>query len=334
MSREDEDTAVFTRSYIFALSYALAAAVGVLAADEPTNDRVHTAVRRSIPYIQEQGASWIEEKKCVSCHRVSTMVWSLSVARRNGFKVSDKLDEWVKWEADISLSKDDKGTVVGLGNKEGVAQILLSLDSDIEKNGVRKELAALLQEGQQPDGSWKPGGQLPSQKRPESETASVSTMWITLALIKEGGKGLTTAVVERALSFIQQSPAGKSTEWYAVQLLLAAQRDDDALKDHFVNELRKQQQSDGGWGWLVDQKSDALGTGMALYALVRADVLRSDPSIKRAQQFLLGTQREDGSWAVQGTKTNNQDQIQETAVYWGTTWAALGLMVSLPEPPK
>lgn len=320
---------MFTASSILAL-----AVVGVLPADAPTNDQVQEAVQRSIPYIQERGAWWIEEKKCVSCHRVNTMVWSLNAARRNGFAVSDNLDEWLKWAVDSSLSTNDKGKVVGLGNKEGVAQLVLSLDRNADQDGSRGELAALLLDGQQPDGSWKPGGQLPSQKRPKSETASVSTMWLTLALVNEGPKEQAAPAVQRAMKFIKQSPPGKSTEWYAVQLLLAAQRNDRTSRDQFVNELRKQQQADGGWGWLVGQKSDALGTGMAMYALARAGVNREDPSIKQAQQFLVSTQGDDGSWTVQGTKAKKKDHVQETAVYWGTTWAALGLMASLPDLPK
>lgn len=313
-----------------ALSFILAAAVGVLPADGPTDDQIHEAVQRSIPYIQDQGTWWIEEKECVSCHRVNSMVWSLSVARRNGFEVSEKLDEWQTWATDVSLSKNDKGKLVGLGNREGVAQILLSLDRDAAQDGIRKELAALLLDGQLPDGSWKPGGQLPSQKRPKSETASVSTMWLALALVREDPQEQATAAVELAMKFIGQSPPGISTEWYAVQLLLAAERNDRASQDEFMQELRKQQQSDGGWGWLVGEKSDALGTGLALYALLRAGVNRGDPSIKQAQTFLVDSQRDDGSWAVQGTKAKKKDEVQETAVYWGTTWAVLGLMASLP----
>jgi len=317
---------------MFALGYALTfATVGVLPAGEPTTAQVRETVQRSIPYIQAKGASWIEEQKCVSCHQVNTMVWSLSAARRNSFQVSDNLDDWIKWATDTSLSKNDKGEVVGLGNKEGVAQLLLSLDSDADKCTVRKELTTLLADGQKPDGSWKPGGQLPSQKRPRSETVTVSTMWLALALMTEQASETNTPAVERALSFTEASPPGKSTEWYAVRLLLAVQLEDYELRDRLVKTIREHQQPDGGWGWLVAEDSDALGTGFAIYALLHAGVSSEDASIKRAQQFLINTQRADGSWAVNGTKAGRKDYVEETSVYWGTTWAALGLMAGLPD---
>ena len=286
-------------------------------------------MQRSIPYIQERGVWWIEEKKCVSCHRVNTMVWSLREARRSGFEVSDQLDEWTKWVTDQSLSTNNKGKVVGLGNKEGVAQTLLSLDRGADHDGVREELAALLLDGQQSDGSWKAGGQLPSQKRPKAETDSVSTVWLALALVDDGISEQTQPLIDQAVKFVEGTPRGKSTEWFAVQLLLVTRMNNLERRDRLIEELRQQQQSDGGWGWLVGEESDALGTGLAVYALARAGVDRDDAAIQRAQEFLVSTQQDDGSWAVRGTKAKKKDKVQETARYWGTTWAALGLMASL-----
>ncbi|MDF1742412.1 MAG: terpene cyclase/mutase family protein [Gimesia sp.] len=315
-------------------SLVLAVSLGALPADSPTTIQIRQTVQRSIPYIEEQGQWWITTKKCVSCHRGGNMVWSLSVAKRNGFKVSEKLDEWFDWAVEKSLSKNKKEKVVGLGNKEGVAQILLSLDSSNlkpDQSETRKKLAVLLRNGQQADGSWKPGGQLPSQKRPITETASVSTMWLTLTLLIAGNSTESSQAVDRAMKYIKQSTPGKSIEWYALRLLLAVQTKDFKLRDEFVKKLRSQQKPNGGWGWMVTDESDALGTGLALYALLRAGLDSNDQSIKRAQQFLLSTQRDDGSWPVKGTKEKKKNNVEETAVFWGTTWAVVGLIESLPK---
>ena len=80
-------------------------------------EQVRETIRRSIPFIEEKGRWWIEEKKCVTCHRVGTMVWSLGAARQRGFSVSDHFDEWFGWAVETSLAKDDKGKTVGAGNK-------------------------------------------------------------------------------------------------------------------------------------------------------------------------------------------------------------------------
>ncbi|MCA8991239.1 MAG: terpene cyclase/mutase family protein [Planctomycetaceae bacterium] len=291
---------------------------------------VRAAVQRSVPYIQERGTWWIEEKNCVSCHRGNSMVWSLSEARRQQIEVSDQLGEWINWSTESSLAKNDKGTIVGLGNKEALAQMLVGLRSFGDKDGeIRKEFAALLLDGQQKDGSWKAGGQLPSQKRSKAETDAVSTMWITLALLDQTADEKTAATVERALKFIENSAPGESTEWYAVRLLLAIRQNNESVRQEMIEHLKSQQQPDGGWGWLIDDPSDALGTGLAMYALTKSDTNRGNATLVHAQKYLIETQREDGSWAVKGTKEKKKDSEQETATYWGTTWAALGLVTSL-----
>jgi squalene cyclase len=314
---------------IIALAFGLliAACGASSAADAPTTRQIRDAVQRSIPFIQKKGVWWIDKKNCVSCHRVNNMIWSLGEARRNGFEVSDQLDEWVKWATDSSLSKNEKGTIVGLGNKEGVAQLLLAPGT--ETADERKELAALLLDGQQADGSWPPGGQLPSQKRPAPETAAVSTMWITLALTRHGDSEESNAAVKKAMQYVAKSPAGTSIEWHTTRLLLAVEQKDHPARDRIVETIRERQQADGGWAWRLGGASDALGTGLAVHALTHAGFKPADPSIRRARDYLLKTQRKDGSWAVNGTKSKKKGSVQETATYWGTTWAGLALIAVL-----
>lgn len=315
-------------------SLLLTLSIGALPEAQPTPAQVRETVQRSIPFIEEKGLWWIEEKKCVTCHRVGNMVWSLEAAKQSGFEVSDRLAEWKQWSIESSLAENDKGKITGLGNQEGVAQLLLSRDQSDnadEQTETRKKLAGLLLEEQLPDGSWKAGGQLPFQKRPAAETNAVSTMWLTLALLAEGKNEASAPTITNALKFIQASPSGKSVEWYAVRLLLAVQTGETEVRDQLVKQLRSQQHADGGWGWMLADDSDALGTGLALYALVSAGVERQAPAIKGAQQFLVSTQRDDGSWPVRGTKEKKKTSVQETTVYWGTTWAVIGLVESLPE---
>ncbi len=309
-------------------------------AENRTNheDGVRDAIQRSIPFVEKKGNWWIEEKNCVSCHRVGNMVWSLTAARKNGFFVSDQLDQWISWTIDASLKENEDGKIVGAGNAEGVAQIVLTLQlegaraTDSQGDDRSKEveqLVELIAGGQLPDDSWKPGGQLPSQKRAKEETSDVSSMWNSLAMCDPITSGSKQAAVKAAIDRIKKRPDGKSTEWYVAGLLLAQEVNDEEWREKLLGQLRDQQQDDGGWGWIVGEESDALGTGMSLYALIKSGVDRGDPIIVDAQKFLLETQREDGSWAVKGTKEKKQEQIQETAVFWGTSWATLGLVESL-----
>ena len=160
------------------------------------NDSVREAIEKAIPYVQRQGAWWIDEKACVSCHRVGQMLWSLNTARSKGLTVSSRLDEWTSWAIDKSLSKHD----------------------------------------------------------------------------------------------------------------------------------------DGGWGWILNHESDALATGMVLYALNQSGIAPKQERILKAVEFLTSSQNDDGSWDVKGTKNAKKDHVEETSTYWGTTWAVIALLEFVADP--
>lgn len=308
----------------------LSLVLAAMPAEAPAREELRAAVQRSIPYIEEKGNWWITEKKCVSCHRAGNMAWTLAAARSKGFKVSDRLDEWFAWSIEKSLAKNDQGKINGLGNKEGVAQLLLAREffPAADRGAAYRQLQDILTRDQQPDGGWKAGGQLPGQKRPAGETALVSSQWIALALSQDAEQ------FGKAMQYVASVSTAKSTEWYAAGLLLALRSGDKPMTDELIAALRAQQRDDGGWGWLLGDESDALGTGLALYALLRAGVPRDDANVARAQHFLLATQRADGAWPVRGTKANKKTNLEETAIYWGTTWATLALVEGFERPPK
>lgn len=273
-------------------------------------------IELAIPFIEKNGSKWIREKKCVSCHQVNSMLWSLSLAKEKGFAVSDNLENWVNWSVGDSLRKNDKGKVVGHLNKEGVSQLLYGVKELSDRN--RTNLIELLNHAQQPDGTWDPGGQLPNQKRPSSETSLVSTMWISLSASQ---KAMT-----KAKPVIKKRKIGESTEWYALRLLLSGKMDDSPEEIEFhAQALLDKQQQDGGWGWLTHEESDALGTGMALFALNSTVSDDDSRSLELAKNYLINTQQNNGSWVVKGTKKKKRHVTQETSTFWGTAWAVIAL---------
>lgn len=281
---------------------------------------VRQTIERSIPYLELKGQEWIKKNKCVSCHQVNTMIWSLSLAKQKGFAVSKKLGSWIDWSVEESLKKNEKGKRVGRLNKEGVAQILFA-DLKIE-NSQREKLLDLLALDQKKDGTWDAGGQLPAQKRPAKETSLVSSSWIALSARKK--------VSQASIPTIHIQKEGQSIEWYVVNLLLPSVNGDEKVNS-FTNKLKEFQNSDGGWGWLVNEPSDALGTGMALYALQYVNSEKTLETRTRAIEFLTRTQRTDGTWPVKGTKRKKREKVEETSTYWGTAWAIIGLTSGLSD---
>ena len=315
----------------------------LFASEEPTSETaVRQTVLKSLPYIERQGLYWIEKKKCVSCHRVSFMTWSLSAAARRGFDVDlARVNEWIDWSIEQGIPKPEGDKPAATKNADGLSQQLISRDEypSVEHRAeVWRRYVDLILAEQRADGSWKPAGQLPGQKRKLDETTDVSAVWHSLALTRELASENDSARKEKLLSTIDAATKSfsarkeaASTEWYVVRLLLAVATDDESAVDATTKELLALQKSDGSWGWLKSDPGDALATGMALYALEKSTAASTstDAAVRSAIKFLVETQRDDGSWAVKGTK-EKKASIEETAVYWGTTWAAIGLLETLP----
>jgi hypothetical protein len=320
------------------------AAAESTAADTSTDDAVvRKTIEKSLPFIEEKGLYWIEKKKCVSCHRVSFMTWSLSAAARRGFDVDlEKVNEWIDWSIEKGIPQPEGDKPVATKNADGLSQQLLSRH-EYPSNKTRDEAWSnyidLVLAEQNDAGLWKPAGQLPGQKRELAETTDVSAAWHALALTQAVGverdaerKANLNSAIDKATQKLNVRKDAASTEWYIARLLLALESGDDAATEVTTKELLSLQKPDGSWGWLKADPGDALATGMSLYALVKsADAgAKHGDATQRAINFLVSTQREDGSWAVKGTKEKKKTKVEETAVYWGTTWAAIALLETLP----
>lgn len=308
---------------------------GFLSLSQPlqAEDEVRVCIQKSIPYLEQAGTEWIEKRKCISCHRISFMTWGFREATLRGFDIDrNRLQERLTWSVDTTITPDPKRPAACNQNPDGIGQLLIghSVQPFALAPDDSAALVAELIKVQREEGSWKPAGQLPSQKRPADETAQVSTLWNTIGL---GHAPATDAIHQsrrRALEFLSTAKPGKSTEWYAAQLVLSVQEQKaDQVKER-VLQLKSLQHDDGGWGWLTADPSDALATGQALYALSVARTQPDDAAIRKAQQFLINSQQPDGSWQVKGTKEGKKNKFEETASYWGSAWATLGLLQSFP----
>ncbi len=49
--------------------------------EAPSDEQVRETIRRAVPYLEKRGQWWMDSKKCVSCHRVGPMLWTLAAAQ-------------------------------------------------------------------------------------------------------------------------------------------------------------------------------------------------------------------------------------------------------------
>jgi squalene-hopene/tetraprenyl-beta-curcumene cyclase len=338
----------------------LATAPAAYAQIEPVSLR--PTVQRSLSYLEAGGVSWMRERGCASCHHVPFLLWSHQEAARRGFNVDpDRLENWTNWTLANSLARGQEG-----GGLDTMAQLLLGRDRQSSWRGKPSRhlktvdpyetLWENLLARQRPDGSWPPEGQLPN--RPE-----ITTRWALLALASrdspmaaEGqvavaaGVGPQLATVlrriesqlpaarEKALAWLRGAPPDPSTEGAALRLLVEAAFGDAAKTQEYRRALLQRQRVDGGWSYRENgAESDAFATGVALYALSRtASAEMLAPAVSRAVGYLLDAQQADGSWKV---NTRNVREAPETRArrtdpiyaYWGTAWAVLGLLQTMPE---
>lgn len=338
-----------TPIFLLAMTVLFALADAVSAEDRPgtptdaaqVNDvrinEVRTVVEKAIPYIKNEGVRWMEKRGCVSCHQVPAMLWSLSVAHDRGFDVDRKdLAKWNEWSVDVvnfvkpEQKKDVDHDKTMSANIDTMSALMFAITPTDADGNWRTKFAKALTENQQDDGSWKACGQLPMQKRPKDETNRVTSAWTYLSLLRHANPALKPD--DQVLAFIDSGPQAKSTEWWAVRKLLASHLGDSAQEQKTRAKLLASQNDDGGWGWIGGQSSDALATGLVLYSLSQTPSTKTASptilakSLSSSTQFLVSTQKENGSWSVPGTKTSAQGKATATSNYWGTAWAVIGLL--------
>ena len=102
--------------------------------------------------------------------------------------------------------------------------------------------------------------------------------------------------------------------------------------------LLKEQLADGSWKQLPDRSGDTYATSSVLMALRQAGLPTTDGAYQRGIKFLLGTQREDGTWIVETrsrpvqTFFDNGDPGDKSQFlsFVSTCWAVAALLETLP----
>jgi hypothetical protein len=232
------------------------------------------------------------------------------------------------------------------GGLDVLGQLLLGNQGaagDLDQGEFRDGVIDLMNQIQLADGSWTPGNQFATMRRWSLPTANqVTTMWAALALAGYEAPGTKrSATIEKAIAHLRQQPPNPDNrEWLATRLLFEHQFGPAHEVAILHQQLLDACNGDGGWGWEKGVPSDSFTTGLAIYALAKARSGDDSTVFQNARALLLASQQPDGSWLTPSrniTKSSDPERLKardEIYHYWGTAWAAIGLLETLDPPGK
>ncbi|HEY2845583.1 MAG TPA: ankyrin repeat domain-containing protein, partial [Bryobacteraceae bacterium] len=294
-----------------------------------------TAVTRSIQLLERTNDQFFHKSACFACHEQPPTEFATAAARAKGIPVDEKAAHERVQQITLTINPVALEGAAALGGADNNLYAVEALvRGGYPANRLTDYLVANLAASQGGDGGW----HLPGYSRSPLQDSDFSRTAMAMRALK------TYAVPGRASEMKERIARGKQFLLHAEPVIL---EDLDmrlvgvAAAGASAAELRKlaepilaQQRADGGWAQRQGFPSDAYATGMTLWALNEAGVMRPDA---KGVKFLLGTQSADGSWHVASRATKFQQYFESGFPYahdqWistmATGWAANALALSI-----
>jgi hypothetical protein len=319
-----------------------------------TPGQVQQTVDRAIGYLQTESAAWLNTRKCAACHHVPMSLWGLAEAGRQGYAIdkkylADTTESLLGGKDKLLASRifpnpadppdprpQGRGLNMGLPFLAVAAQASASM-SEAQKQSLRL-IADEIVKKQQSDGSWEFFAGL--RRPPINESQTTDAAWIILALEGDSGPDVPPAqraALTKAVAWLDAAkPAGLHQE-KALKVLLAVRSGKPReTMQSTIAELLALQRADGGWSQTVPEpRSDAFATGQTLYVLALAGYTAERPEIKRGIDFLVATQKADGSWPMISRSTPDGSpggaKLLTPITCAASSWATLGLARLVPK---
>ena len=311
--------------------------------------KARATVERGLAFLKKDAAKWRTEHGCATCHHGTMTVWALSEAQSRGYAVSaETLADTVRWTKDQFIPRFSKPRDTRPGwnlvSQPALYLGMMSQNLPILSRDEVNQIARHIADHQEEDGAWILGP--PANAAPPVwESREVVALLASLArepYVPADPKKAAEARAsrEKAVAWLSQAKPTDTTQAAALRLLLNVRTttDEKQIKAR-IDDLLNRQNADGSWSQIKELAGDAYATGQALYVLSFAGVKNDRPEIRRAVSFLVATQRDDGSWPMTsrnhpGVKaTRNPIRNPVPITYFGSAWASLGLVRTVPTVP-
>jgi len=310
---------------------------------EASSTTLRPAVERSAALLERTSRSFFVNGGCSACHAQNVTDIALALARPKGIRVSDE-EAASRRSATTARFAANVPALLERFDGAGVPDIALYSLAGLASAGYPPDrmtdaLIVNVAAQQRNDGRWHAGG----MARPPIQESDV----------------VRTALAVRALTLY--APPGRRTEmrrrvqaavaWLRATLPLTAQDRNLRLLGlhwgeadaHLLQDIAKSifaaQRPDGGWAQRDELSADAYATGQTLVALSEGADAAAAPEFDRGVQYLLSTQRADGSWYVRSRAPKFQPYFESGFPYgddqWissmATGWATAALATALTD---
>ncbi|MBI1322717.1 hypothetical protein GC170_05980 [bacterium] len=311
------------------------------------------AVTRSLPAIQKSQQVFFQNATCISCHHHLLPALMMPMARERGIEFDGALAKEAAEET-LSPNKDLDAVVQGssfIDEKDEGWALMVAHAAGIQPSLATSAKAQFLASAQRPDGSWSILDGRPPQAYSSITATTVCARAIGLYL-PEGRRAEKEARLRLAREWLLKARPHDTEERTFRLLGLFWTGADKAARADAAKELLAAQRPDGGWSQLPNLESDAYSTGEVLSALNDAVGLATgDPAYQRGLRFLLGSQKDDGSWRVESRLHSPapvsppyfnsgfpHGRKHQYISIMGSEWAALAMLRAVPpaagSPPK
>ncbi|MBI3207963.1 MAG: ankyrin repeat domain-containing protein [Candidatus Solibacter usitatus] len=304
------------------------------------------AVQKSLAMLESVAPTFFPKSGCISCHNVSIPMVALHVASRTGFNVKANVNQQMVKHSSALLTPFRENLLSAYCSVPGMSTTstyaLISMHQENYKGDLLTDsVARCLIAAQDADGHWPLGDRRPPLSSDGIPAAALSARTIQLYAPPSMTKA-AEASIAKAKSYLMSTKAWTGDD-HAFKLiglswLAAAQNDIDMA----AAALLKQQRVGGGWAQTPDMQPDAYATGLALSAISMASpALVKSAAYKRGTDYLLRTQKADGSWHVRTRAFGFQPYFESGFPHghdqWismaATAWASIALM-PVAETPK
>lgn len=307
-------------------------------AQEPEKkpSKIDAAIERGLAFLAKDALAWKKKHNCVSCHHAALVIWATHEAKARGHAVDEPvLAELTKWSAESGDGKTSLPRPKEIPKALNVKPVwfALALSADRKPDAVtQKGLKLLLKTvaaDQLDNGGW---ASWPETRPPIFGNSDDSmTALATLALLSDTGDQSRSAR-DKAIAWLDKNKSDDDPQSVAMRLVVFVRigRPEKHWRP-LLKRIRDRQNADGGWSQAKDMPSDAWATGQALYAMAQAGVTAKDSTIERGHEFLIKTQRADGSWPMTSRPTKPGGDGSDSLIPItgaGSSWAVLGLVRS------